>query len=102
MNPSESDSSLSRQLADWRVSPPANPNFRPAVWERIRSRGRETWLTYLRSHLVSWSLVAGLAVVAAGWTGRTIAQAKIDAGRETMVVSYLVNLDPRVLAKLPH
>src|SRR5688572_13953504 len=102
MNPPESDSSLSRHLADWRVTPPANPNFRPAVWQRIQSRTRETWSTYVRSHFVGWSLVAGLAVVAAGWTGRTIAHAKLEAGRDKMVVSYLVELDPRVLAKLPH
>jgi len=102
MNPSDLDSSLSRQLADWRVTPPLNPNFRAAVWQRIQSRTRETWSAYVRAHLVGWSVAAGVAVAVAGWTGRSIAQAKLEAGREKMVVSYLVDLDPRVMAKLPH
>jgi hypothetical protein len=102
MNPSEPDSPLSRTLAEWRLTPPANPNFRPAVWQLIRSRGRETWSRYIRAHRVGWSVAVGLTIAAAGWTGRSIAQAKLEAGREKMVVSYLVDLDPRVMAKLPH
>jgi hypothetical protein len=47
-------------------------------------------------------MAAGLAMLVAGWTGRSIAQAKLEAGREQMAVSYLIDLDPRVLAKLPH
>lgn len=100
MNPSEPNDSLPRTLASWRVIPPTDPNFRPAVWQRIRQRTRETWTAYVRAHLVGWSVAAGLAVIAAGWAGRAVAQAKLDAGREQMVVSYLGDLDPRVLAKI--
>ena len=102
MNSPDQNDSLSRTLAEWRVRPPTAPNFRPAVWERIKQRTRDTWAGYLRAHLVSWSLAGVMAVLAAGWTGPNVAQAKLDAGREKMVVSYLVDLDPRVLAKLPH
>ena len=97
MKPSDSDD-LSRALADWRVDPQPNPNFRPAVWERIRKRNRDTWAAYVQAHLLGWSAAAALAVVAATLTGHSLARAQIDAEREQMVVSYLSNLDPRVLA----
>lgn len=100
MNPSDPNDPLSRTLASWRVNPPSDPNFRPAVWQRIRQRTRETWSAYVRAHRLGWSLVAGLAVVTGGWTGHAVARAKLDASREQMVVSYLGDLDPRVLAKL--
>ncbi len=98
MHPPDPCDPLSRTLASWRVSPPSDPNFRPLVWQRIRSRS--SWGGYVRAHLVGWSVAAAFAVVAAGWTGHTVAQANLDARREQMVVSYLGNLDPRVLAKL--
>jgi hypothetical protein len=100
MNPPDPDSSLSRTLSDWRVNPKTDPNFRPAVWQRIQQRTRETWATYVRGHVMGWSVAASLAMAVAGWTGRSVAQSKLDASREKMVVSYLVELDPRVMAKL--
>jgi hypothetical protein len=102
MNPSDPDPSLSRVLADWQVTPKSDPRFRPAVWQRIQVSTRETWATYVRAHLVGWTVATSLAVAAAVWTGQNAAQAKLEASREQMVVSYLVDLDPRVLAKLPH
>jgi hypothetical protein len=102
MKPSAPDPSLSRTLADWRVIPQADPNFRPTVWQRIHERTCETWAAYLRSHLVGWSVAASLAVATAAWTGHTVAQSRLEQSREKMVVSYLVELDPRVMAKLPH
>jgi hypothetical protein len=100
MNPSKPDSSLSSALAAWQVTPQLDPNFRPAVWQRIGRRTRETWTGYLRTHLAGWSIGASLAVAAAAWTGHAVAQAKLAEGREEMVVAYLVELDPRVMAKL--
>lgn len=100
MNPPEKNDSLSPALAAWRLSPPADPNFRPAVWDRIKRRSRQTWADYLRGHLVGWSVTAGLIFVAAAWTGHSVAQAKLDARRQEMVVSYLGELDPRVMARL--
>ncbi len=72
----------------------------PAVWQRIKQRSRETWTAYLRAHLVAWTVTGTAALVVAGWTGHSFARAKVDASREKMVVSYLSNLDPRVIAKL--
>ncbi len=100
MNPLPPNDTVSRNLPAWRVNPPADPNFRPAVWQRIQARTRSTWAAYMRDRFVGWSVVGTLAVVAAGWTGHSLAQEKLAAEREKMVVSYLGGLDPRVLAKL--
>jgi hypothetical protein len=102
MKPTDLDSSLSRTLANWRVTPQVSSNFRPAVWERIRVQTLDTWGSYVRSHLVGWSVGASLAMAVAAWTGHSIAQSRLAQSREKMVVSYLVELDPRVMAKLPH
>src|SRR5215212_8586149 len=100
MNSFDPNDPLSRALGEWRVHAKADANFRPAVWQRIRQQARLTWAAYVREHLVGWSVIATLAIVAAGWAGRSAAQAKLDEGRDQMVVSYLGKLDPRVMAKL--
>lgn len=92
--------SFSDALQQWRVRPPPDPNFRPAVWRRISRRSRETWASYVQAHLLPWSVAAAVAVAVAGWTGHAAARAKLDADRDAMVVTYLVQLDPRVQAKL--
>ena len=102
MIPSNHHDPLSRTLAEWRVHPAADPDFRPAVWQRIKQNSPETWTSYMRAHLLGWSLLAAVAVVGAGWTGHSVAQAKLEDSREKMVVAYLGNLDPRVMAKLSH
>lgn len=89
---------LSRALAAWRVDPPADPAFRPAVWQRLSALRREDWRAYLRAHLAAWCVVALVATAAAGWAGRSAARADLDAERERMIFSYLGDLDPRVLA----
>lgn len=100
MKPTDPNDPLARTLAAWRVRPKPDPDFRPAVWQRIKQRTQETWAAYIRAHLVGWSVVGVLGIAVAGWTGHSVAQAKLDAGREQMVVSYLGELDPRVLAKI--
>jgi hypothetical protein len=100
MDPTPPRDPLADALAQWRIRPARNPNFRAAVSERINQAARLTWSNYLRGHLVGWSVAAMLALVAAGWGGRAMAQARLDAGREAMVVSYLSGLDPRVITKL--
>lgn len=87
-------------LRDWRVQPPPDPDFRHKVWQRIGDTGAATWPAYLRAHLAAWSVAAVLAIGVAGFTGRALAQARVQADREAMVVSYLVELDPRVQAVL--
>jgi hypothetical protein len=100
MNSPQPDDPISRTLAEWRVQPMADPNFRPAVWNRIRQRSRETWANYVQAHAAAWSVVALVAVTAAGWAGVSAGRARLAEQREAMVVSYLVELDPRVQAKL--
>ena len=100
MSSASPDDSLSRTLADWRVEPSANPNFRPAVWARIRDRSRETWTTYVRSHLAAWGVATACVVALSSWAGLTAGKAKLEAARDEMVVAYLVELDPRVQARL--
>lgn len=91
---------LSETLQHWRVQPSRDRNFRDSVWQRIDQTDRLSWSAYLRGHLIGWSVTAMLAMVAAGWGGHAMAQAKLDAERDAMVVSYLSGLDPRVLTKL--
>ena len=92
--------SLSEALRDWRVNPPADPDFRPAVWRRLGRQRAATWPVYLRSHATTWSLAAVLALGAAAYSGSALARARVRADREAIVVSYLVDLDPRVQAVL--
>jgi len=100
MDSSPPKDSLSDALRQWRVRPALNPHFRPAVWQRIAQRSRESWAGYVQAHRVSWSIATVVVIGAAGWTGHAAARAKIAADRDAMVVAYLVGLDPRVQAKL--
>ena len=98
MNPPHD--SLSAVLHRWRVGPPADPNFRAAVWQRVDAQARATWPAYVRSHATAWSLAAVVMLGVAAYSGTALAQARVRAEREAMVVSYLVDLDPRVQAVL--
>lgn len=92
--------SLSAVLHRWRVDPPADPNFRAAVWQRVEGRTRENWPAYVRSHATAWSLAAVVMLGVAAYSGSVLARAHVRAEREAMVVNYLVELDPRVQAVL--
>ncbi len=92
---------LSEVLRSWRIAPPADPNFRHAVWQRITAlRKRESWSAYLQAHAAAWTLVAVVALSVAGYTGQAVARAQVKADREAIVVAYLAELDPRVQAGL--
>lgn len=91
---------LSESLRHWRVTPPRDPGFRPAVWRRMAQRSRDTWAGYVRAHRLAWSVAAIAMVGVAGWTGHAAAQARLAAERDAMVTAYLVELDPRVQAGL--
>ena len=91
---------LAETLQQWKVRPPADPNFRDSVWRRIDRRSLDSWPVYLRSHAATWAAVAVLTLGAAAYTGRATARARVRAEREAMVVTYLVDLDPRVQATL--
>ena len=100
MDPTPPRDSLADALHQWRVQPPREPNFRASVTQRIDQAVRLTWSSYLRGHLVGWSIATMLALVVAGWSGQAMAQARLDASRDAMVISYLSGLDPRVITKL--
>ena len=97
-----SETKLSEALQAWRVEAKPAANFRPDVWARIRRAERESWTAYVRGRLAGWAVGAAMAVAVAGLAGNAMARAKLEAERERMVVSYLTELDPRVLAKLDH
>lgn len=99
MDPNSRDP-LDDTLPHWRVHPPRDRDFRNTVWQRIEMTARMTWAGYLRGHFAGWSIAAVVALVAAGWGGRAMAQARLEADRHAMVVSYLSALDPRVIARL--
>ncbi len=91
---------LSRLLAEWRLAPTPTAAFRPLVWQRIQESGKLTWGGYVRAHVTGWSLATALCVVLASWAGHAAGEARLRAEREAMVVTYLVDLDPRVQASL--
>ena len=92
--------SLSETLRSWRVTPPADPNLRQRVWQRIGKKAGVTWPAYLRAHMAAWSLAAAVVVAAAAFAGSALARSRARADREAIVVTYLVDLDPRVQAVL--
>ena len=100
MMPAEPNDPLSHALSQWQVSAPADPHFRPAVWRRIRARAGESWSRYLQAHFASWAAAAIVGLSAAGWAGHALSAARLDAARDAMVTSYLIELDPRVQAVL--
>jgi len=89
---------LAEILRRWRVTPPAEPDFRSSVWRRIGRESRATWSVYLRPHAAAWALATVVTVSAAAYTGHLTARAQVRADREALVVNYLVDLDPRVQA----
>lgn len=99
MDSPDQPDSLSTTLREWRVQPPVQPEFRMAVWGRI-SRTQDSLAAYIRLHRRMVALAALAVMTLAGWSGHAAAQAKVAADREAMVVTYLVELDPRVQAKL--
>ena len=98
MNPPRN--SLPEILRDWQVTPPADPDFRPGVWGRIERQKRANWSAYLRAHTAAWALAAVVVLGAAAYTGSVAAHARARADRDALVVTYLVDLDPRVQAVL--
>ena len=80
--------------------PPADPDFRDQVWERIDQRAGITWAAYLRAHAAVWSLASIVVLGAAAYSGSALARSQTRAEREAIVVTYLVNLDPRIQAVL--
>ena len=100
MDPTPSRDPLADTLHQWRVQPARDPNFRSTVTQRIDQAVRLTWSSYIRGHLVGWSIAAMVALVVAGWSGQAMARSRLDASRDAMVITYLSGLDPRIITKL--
>jgi anti-sigma factor RsiW len=87
---------FAQTLADWRVTPPRNPQFRAEVRARLEAtRHAPTWSGYLRAH---GALVAGalmLALMLGAWTGRVQARDRAAAARAALVADYVHGLDAR-------
>ena len=91
---------LDETLQRWRVTAPANPDFRAAVWQRIwaATETRVSWSAYMHRHAMAWAIAVAVAIGGASYVGHTAARARTAADRETIAVTYLVSLDPRALA----
>lgn len=97
MSSPDSDASLSRALAAWRLEPRRNPGFRAAVRTRLAAPGGLGWRAYLRLHAGPVAAACGLAVLAGGWLGHAGARARAAADREQLAESYVRALDARAL-----
>ena len=101
MIPPETNDKLSGALADWRLAPRRNPQFRTEVWARLeKARRAPSWPGYVRDHA---ALVAGalaVAVVIGALTGRAQARARAEADSNRIADSYVRALDARAM-RLP-
>jgi len=98
MNP---NTNLSQTLRFWRVQPPANPEFRSGVWQRIEARERRhQGLGITRARLGTLTLAAAVTLLASGWTGHHLAEKRQRSEREALALQYVVNMDARARAEL--
>ena len=91
---------MPRALHRWRVSPPADPGFRGAVWARIEAARCvvvESWSGYCRRHMVAWSLVLLTMLAGAAWHGQRAGASHTRAEHDTIMHSYLAQIDARAM-----
>ena len=93
-----SPDSLSRTLGAWRISPPADPRFRTAVWARLQAARDTRWAAYVRQHAAASCAALALAVVAGGWFGQWQAHRQAAQDRDVLATTYLAEIDARVIA----
>jgi hypothetical protein len=90
---------LSRLLADWRLRPPRDPNFRASVWARIgRGQSAPTFGTYLRAHTSLAAGVLAIALVLGGLVGREQARERVSRDRTELARAYVQALDARAMS----
>ena len=98
MKKAETNDSLSRALAGWRVAPGRNAEFRAAVWARIEAaRSAVSWPGYARAHAAVLAGAMALAIIGGGWAGTERAQARVAAERAEIVNAYVQSLDARTM-----
>lgn len=81
------------ELRTWRVDPPADPGFRPAVWSRIDQARLLHWTTYWRRHAVGWSVACVLIVSASALWGHAAGLRHKQAERTAVLQTYLAAID---------
>lgn len=96
MSSPQSNDPLSATLREWRVNPPADPQFRPQVWARIGTAVRpSTWSRFARSHPALVASMLGLAVLAGAFSGRVEARQRAAADQFLIASQYVHALDAR-------
>lgn len=94
----EPNDSLSRTLADWRVTPERAPEFRAAVWARIgEEKAPLPWAVYARRNAAAVAGAMALAAVLGGVVGKEQARAKADAASARLAAAYVQGLDARAM-----
>lgn len=98
MKSPEQNDGLSEVLADWRLTPRRDANFRAAVWARIgAARQALSWTGYARAHLPALAGAVALALLLGGLAGRGQARAVVEADRAEIARAYIQTLDARAM-----
>lgn len=93
-----SDKSLSQILAQWRLTPRRNPQFRAEVWARLEARRHDvSWFAYARSRVPLVAGVLTLALVAGALTGRERVNVRLAADRAALADAYVQSHDARTM-----
>ncbi len=89
---------LVRALADWRVAPSRNPQFRVLVQARLAGAGAELpWGAYARRLLAGVAGALAIALVLGALGGQEIARARAAVHRAQLATVYVQGLDARVM-----
>ncbi len=89
---------LSKELALWRIEPPRDPAFRPAVWSRVRARGFETGLLqYIRQHVMLSACALAFSLSVGLYAGHLGASARSERDRLVLADTYLASIDSMLI-----
>jgi len=98
MNSPDANDPLKPLLADWRLIPPRDPQFRAGVWSRIATaQSPATWPGFARSHPAAIAGVFAAAAVVGAVTGREQARARVEADSSRLATAYVQQLDARTM-----
>ena len=86
-----------RRLADLRLRPRRDPEFRRRVWARINERVAPTnWFRYVRTHMLTVSTALAIALLVGAIAGLERARAQDAQDNKVLAKSYVRALDPRM------
>ena len=99
MNRKKLNLSQTVSLQDWKVEPPAFPEFRAKVWARIGDMSQSPtvgWsLQWFKRWSAGWVAVLGMTLIVAAISGW-----KQGGGGKSRMVSYIGAVDPITRANL--